>query len=77
MWTEEQFKAWKGRPETEEFLAFLGDVRESLKNRWADGDTLNDADHAVAMVYGDIVNLNYDESVRPFYHEEEADDVQE
>lgn len=67
MFSQEAFEAWKGRPETADFLAFLQEVREDLKERWAGGETLGDAEHAIAIVYGDIIGLDYERDVQPFY----------
>lgn len=75
MWTEEQFKAWRQRRETKQFLAFLKERRETLKEAWADGEAeMNPNDHAMAMVFGDIINLNYEGDVAPYYEDEETDE---
>lgn len=67
MWTKEQFEAWRSRPETKKFLAFLREVREDLKERWADGEHMDADKHAIAMVYGDIIGLDWDRDVASFY----------
>lgn len=67
MMDREAFGAWKGRPETAEFLEFIAEVREDLKERWASGELLDDKDHAIAIVYGDILALDYDRDVKAFY----------
>jgi hypothetical protein len=84
MLTEEQFQAWKGHPVTKPFLEFLRAVREDLKERWAEGQEMEPTDHAIAIVYGDIIGLEYDRDIRPFYErkfgiteESEDEDVQE
>ncbi len=89
MWTEEEFQAWKGSPRTAEFLHFLAEVRDEMKARWADGEDMTPREQAMTQTYGDIIGLNYGETVKPFYvaaglvvekdetEEEESDDVSE
>ncbi len=74
MWNEERFKVWKERPETKEFLAFLHDRRDELMAAWADGQELTPHHQAMAQVFGDIIELNYEETVVPFYEPEEKED---
>lgn len=73
MWSEDQFKAWRARPETKEFFAFLKDRREALKEMWAEGHEMSAQDQALVVVYGDITKLDYDEDIAPFYQEENDD----
>lgn len=61
MWTDEEFAAWRARPETKKFLEFLNEVRESVKEKWAEGIPMDEKEHAVAMVYGDIIGLRYEQ----------------
>ena len=63
---EEQFKAWKHSPATQPFLKYLNDAREALKERWAQGAEISDKDHAIAMVYGDIADLEW-KDIAQFY----------
>lgn len=84
MWTKEQFQAWKARPETQAFLMFLNEVREELKEKWAKGVPLSDKEHAIAMAYGDILDLKWssddptDPTVAAFYEiEDEENDEPE
>ncbi|MGB1214601.1 MAG: hypothetical protein ACPG4X_14650 [Pikeienuella sp.] len=70
--TEDQFKAWKASPATKPFLAFLNEVREDLKERWASGEPLTKDEHAVAMVYGDVVKLEWAD-VAAFYGKEDEE----
>lgn len=40
--------------------------------QWASGEVLPPEYQAIAQAYGDIIDLNYDRDVRPFYEEEES-----
>jgi hypothetical protein len=73
MWTKEQFEAWRASAATKDFLAFLAERREALKEQWAEGTPLTPADQMVAAVYGDIITLAY-EDVENFYQAEEKHD---
>ncbi len=87
MWTEEEFVAWKHHPATQGFLWFLAEVRQDLRERWSDGEEMTPHQQSMAQTYGDIVELDYGETVRPFYvaagllseitEEEDSDDVSE
>jgi hypothetical protein len=70
---------------TQPFLKFLHDVREEAKETWASGHQMSDDDRIEAkvygdllrlewdsaIVYGDIMDLDYERDVRPHYEEEE------
>ena len=78
MWTQEQFQAWKTRKETKDFLSFLKERREVLKESWAEGDTpLSPHDQAAAQIFGDIINFDYERDVAPLYEDEEDDELSE
>ena len=70
MWTEEEFQAWKHDPKTQGFLRFLAEVREDLKARWANGEEMTPHQQSMAQTYGDIVDMNYERDVVPFYEDE-------
>ncbi len=84
MWTREEFQAWKRDPKTAGFLRHLTEVREILKENWAQADSpASEPDRAMAITYGDIVGLEYERDIAPFYivpgllkatNEEEDDD---
>lgn len=71
--TEEQFQAWKASPATGPFLRHLEQVREQLKERWAQGEDLSPTDHAIAMVYGDVIDLDYERDIAPFYEDDDEE----
>ena len=68
--TEEEFQAWRHSPATGPFLKHLHAVRERLKEQWALGVPLGDKAHAIAMVYGDILDLEYERDIAPEYEVE-------
>lgn len=72
--TEEQFQAWKHAEANKPFFAFLTMVREGLKEAWAEGQPITDKDHAIAIVYGDILALNYERDVKPYYERTDEDE---
>ncbi len=80
-WTEEEFQAWKHDRRTEGFLRFLAEVRLDLQARWADGQEMTPHQQSMAQTYGDIIGLDYGETVAPFYEarteETKDDDVSE
>ncbi len=79
MWTKEQFQAWAHSPETTEFKAFLRERRDVLKERWADGQEMTAHERAMAQVFGDLLNLTYEQDVEPYYEKEtkESDEPSE
>jgi hypothetical protein len=72
---EEEFQAWKHSPATGPFLAHLHRVRERIKEDWGSGSPVDEVAHAIAIVYGDILDLDYERDVRPHY--ERSDNEQE
>ena len=57
--------------ETQPFLNFLRERREAIKEGWGIGAPLDDTAQSIAIVYGDIMDLDYERDVRPHYEEEE------
>ncbi len=66
MLTKERFDEWRASPLTKEFFKFLSDKREDLKETWAREGNMNEQDTAIALIYGDILNLKF-EVVAEFY----------
>ena len=66
MLTQERFDEWHRSPLTKEFFKFLSDKREDLKETWARDGKMSDQDTAIALIYGDILNLKF-EVVAEFY----------
>lgn len=77
MWTKEQFDAWKHDTRTVEFLRFLREVRVRLTAQWADGEEMTAHQQSIAQTYGDIISLDWEDDVAPFYEEEETKDDEE
>ena len=71
-WTQEEFNNWKKSPVTKTFFAHLKAVRADLAEQWASGAQMDETDRSIAMVYGDIVDLNYEMDIVPFYETEES-----
>jgi len=67
MKTQEAFDEWHSSPLTKEFFKFLSDKREDLKETWAKGQPIDDKAHAIAMVYGDILDLEFS-TIAEFYN---------
>jgi len=42
-----------------------------MKEKWAAGAEISDKDHAIAIVYGDIIDLDYDRDIAPIYETDE------
>jgi len=77
MWSEEEFQAWKARPETQAFLKWLGEAREVLKDAWAEGAEMSPKNHMRAVVYGELIDLKYRRDILGEDEEEEDDDDDE
>jgi len=75
-WTKEEFDNWKAHPLTKQFFAHLKARRAELMEAWGEGNQMEPADQFAAATYGDIMNLNYEDDVEPFYEltEESTDD---
>jgi len=76
-WTQEEFSNWKQSPLTQQFFAHLKERREALMEEWASGAAMEPADQFAAATYGDIIDLNYEEDVEPFYAIDEAEENEE
>ena len=63
-------------PTTRDFTNHLKEVREALKERWAEGEKMGDEAQMVAAVYSDIIDLNYDDDVAPFYDAIEEEETE-
>lgn len=66
MWTKEQFEAWKAGEANQGFLKFVLDSREALMADWADGRPMTPENQATAVVYGDLLGLQWAD-VADFY----------
>jgi hypothetical protein len=74
-WTKEEFNNWKAHPLTKQFFGHLEARRAELMERWADGSPMEPADQFAAATFGDIMDLNYEDDVEPFYElDEESTD---
>ena len=76
---EETFNSWKHNPLTRSYRRFLLDWRNDIKEAWAAGERLPDNAQAMAMVLGDLANLEWNRDVVPVYEteEKETDDAEE
>jgi hypothetical protein len=79
MWNQERFDEWRASPLTKDFFKFLSEKREDLKEAWAQGEDMSASDLSAAVVFGDIIDLEY-ATIAEFYDieldekEEEHDD---
>ncbi len=72
VWTKEAFDDWKSR--SGEFFQFLADGRAELMTAWGNGDAMNPHMQSIAQVYGDIIDINYEETVEEFYRKDDEDE---
>lgn len=70
--TEVEIRQWKDHPVTRKVLQYLHDVREDLKEEWAEGhiDRENPHPQVRANVYGEIIDIDA-EIIMRFYDKEE------
>ena len=74
MWKKEDFQRWRARPETKQFFAYLNERRNALMEAWAEGQEMPAQAQSLAITYTDIIDLDYDRDIEPFYATEEEED---
>lgn len=57
--TKDQFRAWKDRPETQAFLAYLREQRDLLADQWARGQEMDPRQQCKALLMGELSTLNW------------------
>lgn len=73
-WTKEAFDDWKAR--SGDFFQFLKDNRSNWMELWAssDGSGMDPRLQVAAEIYGELIDLNYEEKIEPFYEKDDEDE---
>jgi|TARA_R100000501_G_C2570193_1_gene77337 hypothetical protein len=69
--TEDDFVAWKRSPANAPFMKYMGQYLDYMKTSWASGMVLSEADQGRAQTLGDLIDLQWERDILPFYEEDE------
>ena len=71
-WTKESFDNWKSR--SGDFFQFLTDRRNEMMAEWGNGEVMEPHEQSMTQIYGDMISLNYEETIEPFYEKDDDDE---
>lgn len=72
--TEEQLAEFKHSPASRPFFEFLALRRHQLTEAWAAGVEMTPHHQSMCQLFGDLLDLDYQRDIAPYYEESEEDD---